>query len=171
MVLENTIFVENLGRVRFVFEDADSYDSFENITQSYGLCLNQSGDVIIVRSPKFNNNKWLLPGGTLEKGETPEETLHREVMEEADIKIKDLFLIGGQRCYYLDKPKEKTNSQLRFACLVSDLLPQTIDPDNGFMVERRFVKLEELNSFIKWGSVGEHLAKRAKDWFENLKKD
>ncbi|MFH1307507.1 MAG: NUDIX domain-containing protein [archaeon] len=32
--------------------------------------------------------KWRLLGGKLEKGETPEQALHRELMEEASIEIK-----------------------------------------------------------------------------------
>lgn len=168
MILENTDFLDGIGRIRFVFEDSDSENIFENITQSYGLCLNESGLVLIVRSPGFYDNNWLLPGGSIEIGETSEETLHREVMEEADILVDNITLLGGQRCYYLDKPNKKINSQLRFACLIKQFLPQTPDPDNGEMVERKLVKLEELNKYLKWGCVGNHLAKRAKEWFDSL---
>lgn len=169
MILENTDILKSVGKVRFVFEDADSYENFENITQSYGLCFNEQGEIIIVNFSAFGSG-WILPGGTIEEGETPEDTLHREVMEEADITIENITLLGGQRCYLLDKPEEKTNSQLRFVCLIKKILSQTPDPDNGMMIERKFVKPEKLNNYLKWGLIGDYLAKRAKEWFEKLKK-
>ncbi|WP_102345209.1 RNA deprotection pyrophosphohydrolase [Bacillus sp. Marseille-P3661] len=53
------------------------------------------------------NGKWLLtihknrgiefPGGKVEKGETPEEAAHREVMEETGASISNMFYIGQYR--------------------------------------------------------------------------
>lgn len=40
-----------------------------------------------------NNGKWQLPGGGMEFSETPEQTLHREVMEELGVEIKNALLI------------------------------------------------------------------------------
>ena len=44
----------------------------------------------------INKNKWLGVGGKLEKGETPEQCLIREVKEETGIKIKNIRYFGSQ---------------------------------------------------------------------------
>ena len=44
----------------------------------------------------INKNKWLGVGGKLEKGETPEQCLIREVKEETGLEITDLHYFGSQ---------------------------------------------------------------------------
>ena len=70
--------------VDYIFEYLD-VDSFENLektkcTQVYAVCFCE-GKMIIV----FNghNITWGLIGGTIEKGESFEETLKREIQEES----------------------------------------------------------------------------------------
>ena len=47
------------------------------------------GRVLLMWDPRFEEkDKWETPGGRLEKGESEEAGLHREVMEEAGIRIK-----------------------------------------------------------------------------------
>ena len=56
---------------------------------------------IIVRDEKFlalykhidDEKLWDLPGGRMEFGETPEQTLHREIFEELCIEVKPVKLI------------------------------------------------------------------------------
>lgn len=48
-----------------------------------------NGKVLLMWDPGFEEkDKWETPGGRLEKGESEETGLHREVMEEAGIRIK-----------------------------------------------------------------------------------
>jgi len=50
------------------------------ITQALGICFTGDGLVVLVT---WDGNKWTFPGGSVESGETLEETLIREVAEEA----------------------------------------------------------------------------------------
>ncbi|MGM5481706.1 MAG: NUDIX hydrolase [Nanobdellota archaeon] len=169
MVVENIGESSKVGRIHFKFYDTDSHESFDNITQSYALCFNEKGHILIIRSKGFGSYNWTLPGGSIEEGETPEKTLHRELMEEADVELSNFVLLGGQVCYLLDLPEEKPMTQLRYVGIIKKLHPQTPDPDNGYVSERKFVSPERFIDYVDWGVVGEHLLKRAQEWFEKQK--
>ena len=57
-----------------------------------GCIFNQAGKVLLAlrndpRNPKFHN-KWQMPGGAVEDGESLEEAVLREVKEETGLKVK-----------------------------------------------------------------------------------
>lgn len=69
-----------------------------------GLLVNEYGQVLLSRrndkdDPQMNG-LWQIPGGALEFGESPIETLHRELKEElgiSDIEIMTLLPFVGSR--------------------------------------------------------------------------
>jgi ADP-ribose pyrophosphatase YjhB (NUDIX family) len=50
---------------------------------------------------------WSIPGGHLERGETPEEAARREVFEEAGAEVGDLALIGYQHLQCFGEKPDK----------------------------------------------------------------
>jgi ADP-ribose pyrophosphatase YjhB (NUDIX family) len=62
----------------------------ELTAQSSGVCFTSNGNIILVNDGK----SWLLPGGAPEGKETMEETLTREIREEACSKVLDYQYIG-----------------------------------------------------------------------------
>jgi 8-oxo-dGTP pyrophosphatase MutT (NUDIX family) len=54
------------------------------VTQALGLCFTADGMVVMVTEDGLG---WSLPGGTIEPGETMEQTLIREVAEEACARV------------------------------------------------------------------------------------
>ena len=140
-------------------------------TQSYGIVFNENGEILII-----NNGHWTLPGGTPEGSETAQETLKRELMEEADITVKEVELLGSQKVEYLnghntDYEEGDVYYQLRFVCLLNELLPQTPDPDNGKIYQRLFVHPKDIDDYVKWGDIGKEIFNSAQDWFLNQSKD
>ena len=55
------------------------------------LVTNQRGEILLVKSPWRG---WEYPGGLIEPGETFQEALHREVREEAGVKIEITGFVG-----------------------------------------------------------------------------
>ncbi|MCL5667209.1 MAG: NUDIX domain-containing protein [Patescibacteria group bacterium] len=62
-----------------------------------GVITNEKGGVLITKRGEDESaeteNKWELPGGTLEFSETPEETVVREVKEETGLNVEIIRLL------------------------------------------------------------------------------
>ena len=83
-------------------------------------------------------------GGHPEASETPEQTLAREVMEEACAEVLACTLLGWQR---VDDPREPPYLQLRYAARVRL---------NGFLPQyetryRRLVSRQNVPGVLSWG--------------------
>lgn len=66
-----------------------------------GIVLN--GESVLFMYRKKNDREfYVLPGGHMQEGEKSEETLKREIMEEASIKVKDIKLAFEVRDYVKD---------------------------------------------------------------------
>ena len=65
------------------------------------IIIDKKGRVLLQK--RTDNNKWGLPGGSLELGESFEEAAIREAYEEVGLKVKSLSLFNvysGKECYY-----------------------------------------------------------------------
>ena len=136
-------------------------------SQCYAVVFNEKGEILII-----NAGQWIIPGGTPENQETAQQTLERELIEEADVKVNEIELLGAQKVEFLDSHNPVYEQgdvfyQLRFVCMLKKLLPQTPDPDNGKVYERKFVNAKDVTNYVKWGNTGEALFKDAYDWFED----
>ncbi|MEM5792791.1 MAG: NUDIX hydrolase [Candidatus Aenigmatarchaeota archaeon] len=61
-----------------------------------GIIRRENKILMVKSSEGFTKNFWNLPGGFLSFGETPEEALIREIMEETNLKVK---VIGYPKLY------------------------------------------------------------------------
>ena len=136
----------------------NSLEGITPITQVYGVCFNDKNEILISR--KVGDEKWIIPGGHPEGNETIEETLEREMIEEADVKVKNIKLVGAQKVHPKGKPEEYYY-QVRCICELEELLPQTIDLAENVNWERKFVPVNKVTEFVQWGNTGNAMFKNA----------
>ena len=63
------------------------------------LILNKSNEILLVKSYKWKDF-WTVPGGHIEVGETAENAIKREVMEEVGLDITPIKLLLVQEAVY-----------------------------------------------------------------------
>ncbi|MCP8970605.1 NUDIX domain-containing protein [Ectobacillus ponti] len=73
-----------------------------NRQAAYGIIVNDKGELAIVHAKRG----WFLPGGGIEAGETAEECLHRELLEELGWEIRIQGYIGAARQYFYTQARD-----------------------------------------------------------------
>ena len=65
------------------------------------LIFNPKGEAFLMRSHKWRD-KYVIPGGHIELGESMEDALRREIREETGLEIYDITFIGFQEFVFDD---------------------------------------------------------------------
>ena len=105
----------------------------------------RNGRLLVVEN-KLVKDKYALPGGSIERGETTYETLKREVKEEAGIEIQiERFLRFEQVFFYFD-PLDEAYHGLLFYYLCSPVTSNLMD---GWHAE------EEIEGNPKWVNIAD----------------
>ncbi|MGI9548516.1 MAG: NUDIX domain-containing protein [Bdellovibrionales bacterium] len=72
---------------------------------SVGLIYKDNQVLLGLRYPKADKkNRWEFPGGSIEKGELPQETIHRELREELEITVEKSELANCLCDYKQNQP-------------------------------------------------------------------
>lgn len=148
----------NGNTVKSTWIKTDDISEYSPITQVYGIIFNDKGEILVCRK---GDGDWQIPGGHPEKDETINQTLEREVLEEVDITISDIQILGIQKGEMPDISDNKPHYQVRCIAKLKELLPKTPDPDNGEMWERKFVPSSEVTNYVKWNTTGDAMFKDA----------
>ncbi|MES2983418.1 MAG: HAD hydrolase-like protein [Verrucomicrobiota bacterium] len=61
-----------------------------------------AGNVLMIRTHKWSH-LWGIPGGKIERGESSEDALKREIREETDLEVSDIRFVMNQDC--IDSPE------------------------------------------------------------------
>lgn len=147
---------------RFTWHETEKLPNVKPITQSYAFAYTNQGKLVIGKP----YDKWTIPGGTIEPGENPEQTLIRELDEELSLKVLDYKLMGYQKAENLTD--NETVYQLRYFALV-ELKELTPDPDYKILWERKLIEPEDFLKYIKWKKIGKRLQEKSKEIFEKIK--
>lgn len=157
----------NDGTTDYIFEYQDA-DGFENLEyakckQTYGVCFYNDQFVIGYGGHK---SSWGLIGGTIEKGETFEQTLRREIREESNMKIISHKPIGYQKV--IDLKDQSFVYQLRYACIVEPIGKFEFDP-TGAISEIKLIDPKEYRKYFDWGKIGERVITRGTEIAQSMK--
>ena len=155
--------------VSYVFEyfDADSFDHLEyNLCrQVYGVCF-YNGQMVIGYGGQKQD--WGLIGGTIEKGETFEQTLKREIQEESNMEVLKCLPVGYQKM--TDTRNGSYVYQLRYVCIVRPYGKFVEDPA-GAITEIKLIDPKDYKKYFDWGKIGENIISRALKLLKDLKLD
>jgi len=152
-----TIFIDGENITTLSWHEINDFSNIKDVKQCYGICFDKKGKILIIK----NKGKWFLPGGTPEKGETFEQTLIREIDEEADVEINNIKPLGYNKIEEIKNGKKSIFYQLRFFARVSKIKNQTPDPATNIIFKRKFIKPEKFLSYTFWGRPGEEMIRMA----------
>lgn len=110
-----------------------------------------------------NKKSWTPAGGGVEKGESVEEAVIREVKEETNMKVLSQRLIGFQDVF----EPEKVVTQTRSVCIVEPYGDFVSDPD-GDVTEIKLINPKDYKKYFDWGVVGDRIIERALELKNNL---
>lgn len=120
------------------------------------VLITRGDEVLLARSPNFRTGFFSTLAGFIEPGESAEECLHREVMEEVSLKVDQLEYLGSQNWPFPNSLM--LGFHARYAG--GDIVPQP-----GEIEEAHWWHVEELPSIPPQGTISRwlidcHLARR-----------
>jgi 8-oxo-dGTP diphosphatase len=130
-----------------------------------GIVIEKSRTVLVRRGSEPLLGEWSIPGGTLELGETLEEGVARELLEETGLRVRVLELIEVFDRIYPGNPEADLASRKkpRFHYVIADYLCQRVggEPRAGSDVtDVAFATEAELANF-KLTETATRILKRA----------
>jgi hypothetical protein len=148
------------GKVIVEWYDVFNIDEIPDFNwQQVYIIGNLDGKVPVVM---YSNQSDNLPGGKIEQGESLEQALIRETQEELNMRVVSWVPLGYQR---LTRPWGDTPTyQFRVYAELEKINDFINDPGGG-VIGHKLIELDELNTLIKYGNVGDRIISNVKQYF------
>lgn len=159
MEIKSTLKSRLSGIVPVVYRDIESTEELGNrvVHGVHALCF--AGDKIVIVYSEAKGY-WTPPGGGVEPGETVENAIVREVLEETNMRVLKQRVIGYQE---ISEPHRLT-TQVRSVCIVEPIGPFVADADASDgegVTEIKLIDPKDVKQYFDWGEIGEHVLARA----------
>ncbi len=89
--------LRDLRELRLILESQIATLAGQPIATVGALIFNGDGDCLMLKTRKWSD-KWGIPGGKIRRGETSEQALEREALEETGLRVRDLRFAMVQDC-------------------------------------------------------------------------
>ncbi|MEI6305143.1 MAG: NUDIX domain-containing protein [Candidatus Taylorbacteria bacterium] len=161
----NSSFISRISGLKWdaKYEELDSFDSIRSLPKpskggaagAFCFCVDK---LVIVYANK--RKAWEIPGGGLEEGEIIEECITREIKEETNMKVLELFPLGYDT---LTNPETQEKIyQLRFVAKVEPYGPFVADLAlDGDITEVKLIDPNDYKKYFDWGERGDAMMKKA----------
>lgn len=157
MEIKSTLVNHSGQTLSTIYNDLDSFDELKdrNINGVHAFCF--CGDELVIVYSDMKGY-WTPPGGGVEHGETVEEAVIREVLEETNMRVLKQKIIGSLEIF----EPEKIVLHARSVCIVEPVGPFVADVDpEGDVTEIKLINPKDIKQYFDWGEVGEHILARA----------
>lgn len=112
---------------------------------------NEGRLLMIRRANEPGAGCWSIPGGKLELGETTEQAVQREVLEETAVCCEPIALIGVYDVFIRDDKGQVSDQFCLINYAAKWLSGAPVAGDDA--LEARFMTLNEINELDLWGEV------------------
>lgn len=149
--------------------EADEAPRPHQRTAAYAVVSADRGILLTQLSDATNAaGQWNLPGGGIDRGETPEDALHREVWEETGQRIAEVRLLEVHTAHWIGRaPSGRAEDfhavRIIFAATCPEPSTPVIHDVGGSTSDARWVLPEDLAGYDLTRSVGPHLARWLSD--------
>lgn len=157
MEIKSTLKSRLSGVVPVIYRDIESLEELGNRTVHgvHAFCFFGDELVIVYSEAK---GYWTPPGGGVEPGETVEEAIVREVLEETNMRVLKQCVIGYQDIF----EPHRVTTQVRSVCIVEPIGQFTADIDpEGDVTEIKLIGPKDMKQYFDWGEIGDHILARA----------
>lgn len=160
----NSNHTNRLGQ-NLVVEYRDIEDPAELLDKEiqcvHAYCFS-NGQLVTVYDPIKGG--WTPPGGQVEPGESVEDAVVREVLEESNMHVLRQKLIGYQDIH----EPGGTITQTRSVCIVEPMGNFVADPA-GDVTAIKLIDPKDYKKYFDWKEIGDHVMARALELHKTLK--
>ena len=136
-------------------------------TSCGGVVIHRGKILTLYKSYRNRYEGWVLPKGTVEPGETHEQTALREVKEESDVKASIVKYVGKSQ-YNFTVPEDVVSKEVHWYLMTADNYHSKPQREE-FFVDSGYYKYHEAYHLLKFANEKQILEKAYNEYLD-LKK-
>lgn len=167
MEIKKTIITKTGLKFEIIYNDVDDVSDFEGkkMESVRAYCF-MNDELLVVHE---SAGHWGIPGGGLEEGESVMDGARREVMEETNMNIIKMRIVGMHETI---RPSGESVFHARVVCLIEPEGDFTEDPA-GEVTEIKFIDPSDFIQMCdsQWGKQADGMLERALEIKEQMKSE